>query len=165
MPSYSHDGRWIYFSSLRSGQWEIWKMPAEGGEAKQITHSEGSYMPMESPDGKTLYYCHSLPEKGIWKMPVQGGEAVQVVGPYNPPLCGLAVTADGLYYTAAQDSRHQYSIAFFSFFTGKSRPVMISDRRLGDLSLSVSADQRFILYGQSDGFGSDLMVIENFNVR
>jgi Tol biopolymer transport system component/DNA-binding winged helix-turn-helix (wHTH) protein len=61
-PSYSHDGRWIYFSSIRSGRWEIWKMPAEGGEAAQVTHSEGSYMPMESPDGKTLYYCHKIPE-------------------------------------------------------------------------------------------------------
>ena len=38
-------------------------------------------MPVESPDGKTLYYAHLLPEKGIWKMPVQGGEAVQVTGP------------------------------------------------------------------------------------
>ena len=36
-PVYSHDGRWIYFCSMRSGRWELWKMPAEGGEATQIT--------------------------------------------------------------------------------------------------------------------------------
>jgi Tol biopolymer transport system component len=140
-------------------------MPAEGGEATQITRSEGGYMPMESADGKTLYYCHRLPEKGIWKIPVQGGEGVQVTGPYSPPFCGLEVTADGLYYTAARESHNQYSIAFFSFSTGKSRPVAISDRPIGSLSLSVSPDQHYILYTQSDQSGSDLMLIENFAVR
>ncbi|MFN0122648.1 MAG: TolB family protein [Blastocatellia bacterium] len=30
-PSYSRDGRWIYFGSSRTGQHEIWKMPVEGG--------------------------------------------------------------------------------------------------------------------------------------
>ena len=165
LPSYSHDGRWIYFSSMRSGRWEVWKIPAEGGDATQITRSEGSAVPVESPDGKTLYYCHKLPEKGIWKMPVQGGEAVQVTGPYSPPLCGLEVTADGLYYTPAPESPNQYSIAFLSFSTGKSRPVVISDRPIGSLALSISPDQRSILYSQSDHSGRDLMLIENFTVR
>jgi hypothetical protein len=139
-------------------------LPAEGGEAAQVTHSEGSYMPVESPDGKTLYYCHKIPEKGIWKMPVLGGEGVQVTGPYHPTLCGLAVTADGLYYTAKLDSGRQHSIQFFDFSTGHSRPVVISDR-LGPLALSVSPDQHFIIYTQSEQFGSDLMLIENFWLR
>ena len=52
-----------------------------------------------------------------------------------------------------------------SFSTGKSRPVVISDRPIGSLALSVSPDQRFILYSQSDQSGSDLMLIENFAVR
>ena len=165
LPSYSHDGRWIYFQSMRSGRWEVWKMRAEGGEAMQITRSESGGMPIESPDGKTLYYCHKLPEKGIWKVPVQGGEGVQATGPYRPPLCALEVTADGLYYTAAPESDNQYSIAFLSFSTGKSRPVVISDRPIGSLALSVSSDQRFIIYSQSDQSGSDLMLVENFDVR
>ena len=125
-------------------------MPAEGGEATQITRSEGSYLPMESPDGKTLYYCHKVPEKGIWKMPAQGGEGVQVTGPYSPPLCAMKVTAQGLYYTAAPDSSNKYSIEFFSFSTGKSRPVVVSDRPFIYLALSVSPDGRWLLYSQSD---------------
>ena len=63
-PGWSHDGHWIYFCSMRSGRWELWKMPAEGGEAIQITRSEGSYLPTESTDGQTLYYCHKVPERG-----------------------------------------------------------------------------------------------------
>jgi Tol biopolymer transport system component len=32
-PSWSHDGRWIYFTSNPTGQWQMWKMPSQGGEA------------------------------------------------------------------------------------------------------------------------------------
>ena len=40
-PYWSHDGKWIYFSSTRSGREEIWKMPSSGGEAVQITRNSG----------------------------------------------------------------------------------------------------------------------------
>ncbi len=101
LPSYSHDGRWIYFTSRRSGQLEIWKMPAKGGDATQMTRT-GGLMPLESPDGKTLYYGHPTREKGIWKVPVEGGEATQVTGPTGGQSA-FAVTAEGIYYTAAPD--------------------------------------------------------------
>jgi Tol biopolymer transport system component len=39
---WSPDGKWIYFSSNRSGEFNIWKMPAAGGEPEQVTHYEGS---------------------------------------------------------------------------------------------------------------------------
>jgi Tol biopolymer transport system component/DNA-binding winged helix-turn-helix (wHTH) protein len=163
-PGLSHDGRWIYFSSMRSGRWELWKMPAEGGGATQITSSEGSYLPTASPDGKTLYYCHKVPEKGIWRIPAQGGEAVQVTGSYSPPLCAMTVTAQGLYYTAAPDSSNKYSIQFISFSTGQSRPVVVSERPFIYLALSVSPDGRWLLYSQSES-DSDLMLVENFTLR
>jgi Tol biopolymer transport system component len=54
-PYWSHDGKWIYLSSTRSGREEIWKMPSGGGEAVQITRNSGD-RPQESPDGKFLYY-------------------------------------------------------------------------------------------------------------
>jgi hypothetical protein len=140
-------------------------MPAEGGNATQLTHSEGGHLPLESRDGKTVYYCHDAPEKGIWKVPAGGGKAAQVAGPYFPRLCGLAVTAEGLYYTAAPDFRKQHSIRFVSFSTGESRPVVVSDGPLGALALSVSPDQRFVIYAQRDRAGRDLMLIENFTVQ
>ncbi len=34
---------------------QVWKMPANGGEAIQVT-KDGGYAPLESPDGKFLYY-------------------------------------------------------------------------------------------------------------
>ncbi len=160
-PSYSHDGRRIYFASARSGQFEVWKMPAEGGDATRIT-SGGGGMPIESPDGKTLYYEHIVREKGIWKVPVQGGEAVQVTSAYKG-MFSYAVAADGIFYVPAADSPHQGLIQFLSFSTGQSRPVVVSDRPIGQPN--ISPDRRFLVFSQPAQRGSDLMLIENFVVR
>ncbi len=161
VPSYSRDGRWIYFASIRSGQFEVWKMPAEGSDATQIT-SGGGRVAYESPDGKTLYYSHLSIEKGIWKAPAQGGEAIQVTGPIKDPF-SFAVAADGIFYVAA-DSRRQGLIQFLSYATGRSRTVVLTERPIGG-GLSLSPDQRFLAFVQRDQDGSDLMLIENFVVR
>jgi Tol biopolymer transport system component/DNA-binding winged helix-turn-helix (wHTH) protein len=164
MPSYSHDGRWIYFASKRSGQFEVWKMPAEGGGATQVTHSEGALMPIETPNGRTLYYAHTRPEVGIsiWRMPVEGGDAEQVTGPLSEQIA-FAITHNGIFYSAASVSRSQHLIRFLSFSTGRSQPVVVTDRPIG-LGLSVSPDERFLVFAQRDQTGSDLMLIENFVV-
>src|SRR5215813_10979450 len=46
VPSWSRDGRRIYFTSNRSGRLQIWKMPAGEGDAAQMTR-QGGFEPME----------------------------------------------------------------------------------------------------------------------
>jgi len=55
VPSWSSDGAWVYFCSGRSGVTHIWKVPAAGGTAVQVT-SKGGFEAIESADGRTLYY-------------------------------------------------------------------------------------------------------------
>jgi eukaryotic-like serine/threonine-protein kinase len=160
-PSYSRDGRWIYFASARSGQFEVWKMPAEGGDAVKITSIGGS-VPFESSDGKTLYFVALSKGRGIWKMSVQGGEAVQVTGPINQ--VAYAVGAEGIFYSPAPDSGQKGSIRFISFSNGQSRTVVVMDRPIGH-AMCLSPDQRFLLFAPPDQTGSDLMLIEDVIVR
>jgi len=122
-------------------------------------------MPVESPDGTSVYYCHKSPEKGIWKVPAGGGRAEAVTGPYKASLCGLAVTRQGLYYTAPGSSSRQHAIVFQRFAGGTAEPVVVSDRSIGTLALSVSPEGRYLIYGQADQSGSDLMMVENFAAR
>ena len=64
-PEYSPDGKWIYFNSDRSGSWDIWRMPAEGGgpndeKAEQVTKDDlEDWFPHFSPDGKWLVFLVS----------------------------------------------------------------------------------------------------------
>jgi Tol biopolymer transport system component len=57
-PSWSHDGRWIYFfvSENKTG---IWKVPAEGGTAIQLT-ADGGSLPQESLDAMRVFYITNL---------------------------------------------------------------------------------------------------------
>jgi len=54
VPSWSRDGNWIYFASTRSGRYEVWKAPAGGGEAIEVTRN-GGFAALESLDGKVVY--------------------------------------------------------------------------------------------------------------
>jgi hypothetical protein len=72
-PRWSRDGRWIYFNSDRSGRYEIWKVPAEGGEAIQVTTNGGRTVE-ESLDRKYLYYTKERWEHTLWRRPIAGGE-------------------------------------------------------------------------------------------
>ena len=65
-PSWSRDGRWIYFASSRSGQLQLWKAPAEGSPAAQVTR-KGGVLAVESLDGKFLYYAKGRVAPEIWR--------------------------------------------------------------------------------------------------
>ena len=83
-PGWSADGKWIYFSSERSGQMQLWKVPVGGGEAVPVSEIRGS-SPVESPDGKFLYYDKDY---SIWRVPTNGGTETQVVDSLRPRGAG-----------------------------------------------------------------------------
>jgi Tol biopolymer transport system component/DNA-binding winged helix-turn-helix (wHTH) protein len=163
--SWSHDGKWIYFASNRSGAWQVWRRPADGGEPVQITR-KGGFAALESPDGKTLYYA-KFDENGIWQVPVTGGDETEVVNEPPAHYWGyFAVGRDGLYYIGdtGTGSKHRPGFKFFDFATRKI--TAMGDMEKNPFSeapgFSVSPDGRFILYVQLDEARNSLMLAENF---
>jgi Tol biopolymer transport system component/DNA-binding winged helix-turn-helix (wHTH) protein len=71
-PRWSRDGRWIYFASTRSGNLELWKVPAdaedENAEPVRITQN-GGMEAEESPDGRYLYYAKRQ-DPGLFRVPL-----------------------------------------------------------------------------------------------
>ncbi|WEG17778.1 S9 family peptidase [Alkalihalophilus pseudofirmus] len=60
-PAWSPDGRFIAFTSTRSGKSQIYLISAEGGEARQITSClNGAKYPMWSPDSSKILFEGSL---------------------------------------------------------------------------------------------------------
>jgi Tol biopolymer transport system component len=163
VPSWSRDGRWIYFVSNRTGDNQVWKVPAEGGEAVQVT-KKGGFAAFESPDGRYLYYAKNLNAPGIWRVPVDGGEETQVLDQPRAGYWGYWALVDGgIYYVNTEVKSHP-TIEFFSFATGRRKQLAVMEKAasLWMPGLAVSPDQRSILYAQVDRDESDINLVENF---
>jgi len=157
-PSWSLEGKWIYFASDRTdGAWQVWRMPAEGGQAVQVT-KQGGFIALESPDGKSLYYTKGANVPGLWKVPVGGGEETQVLAHLadgNWITWGL--TAEGIYF----DNDSTKVIEFFCFATHRITQIAKPEKPSNG-GLAVSPDGRWILYAKVDQETSKIMLVENF---
>lgn len=72
-PLVSADGRYIYFTSNRSGTSHIWRMNFDGSGQKQITRDVGGYARHVSHNGEWLYYRTCL-TNAFRKVRTEGGE-------------------------------------------------------------------------------------------
>jgi hypothetical protein len=162
--SWSQDGQWIYFQSSLSGQGQIWKMPAKGGEAVQVTHG-GGLMALESVDKHYVYYTKPglLGSATLWRTTGPGGEERQILD----GLAGwasFAVMNDGIYFLRRAGAAGG-SIEFLHFASGKTEKIASSDRPFGvGISVLQGAAGRVseILFTQVDVLGSDLMTVDGF---
>jgi dipeptidyl aminopeptidase/acylaminoacyl peptidase len=67
-PSFSPDGRYVYFLSDRSGKTNLYRVPVEGGEAEMLTDVKGSLGEYKvAPDGKSIAYAGYEPPADLEK--------------------------------------------------------------------------------------------------
>jgi hypothetical protein len=146
-PSWSRDGRWVYFSAVRDGKGGIWRIPAAGGAEERIADLDADTgRAQESLDAKTLFFA-GMGSPPLFALPLAGGPAKKLLD----CVCGLfsfAVAEGGVYYAACGRSPdtqlHRLDLA-----TGKDSVVGTLDgyRR----SLTVSPDGKIILYTSQTG--------------
>lgn len=162
-PSWSRAGRWIYFDSARTGEQQVWKIPADGGEAIQVTW-DGGFAPLESVDGKFVYYTKALDDTSLWRTPVEGGQATKVLEGLSNYL-NLAIVDEGIYFVPKQGIP-SYSIQFLNLGTKQIRRIASVEKPLywtvNVGGLAYSPDGRWILYTQVDRAGAELRLVENF---
>jgi Tol biopolymer transport system component/DNA-binding winged helix-turn-helix (wHTH) protein len=167
VPSFSRDGKWVYFSSNSSGGWELWKVALNGSDKPiRVTHN-GGFSAFESFDGQILFYS-KWDKPGIFSMPVQGGEETMVTGDLIPHLWGAwAVVPDGLYLITPQqeqDTKELYpALSFYQFATKNLKVIRRLDTtpNVGP-SVAISPDGKTLLYVQPDKGGTDIMIVDNF---
>lgn len=122
VPSWSRDGKTIYFTSRRTGSFQIWRHDVATGRETQVTH-DGGLAAFESFDGKTLYFS-KLSGGGIWSIPVNGGEAKHVTDALHFGYWGeFAVTEHGIYLVDS-DTDPGPALMYYSFQTGQLKRVL-----------------------------------------
>jgi len=138
-------------------------MPAEGGQAVQVTR-KGGFAAFESADAKTIFYAKGRTAPGIWKTAVTGGEEIPVVESLPGGYWGYwALVNEGIYFVDPKAEAGP-TLQFLSFATGRKTRLAVFDKEPLQYAsgIAVSPDGRWLLYTQMDQSGSDLMLVDNF---
>jgi Tol biopolymer transport system component len=167
VPSWSEDGRWIYFASTRAGVIaDIWRVPSSGGQAVRLTRT-GGFEPQESPDGQSLFYLDRPPAglaiggaARLMRVPLGGGQEEVVVDRVRPFL--WSVTDPGIVFATREPGFDAIDVYRFG------------DRRVARLgripfripgiytNMTASRDGRWVLATNLVRFDTDLMRLDNF---
>jgi Tol biopolymer transport system component len=96
-PRFSPDGRWLAFTSNRSGAAEIWLANADGGNPRQLTHLSAYLVgyPRWSPDGRFLAFYARVPEEPqIYTVRIEDG-AIRQITRGQPGFVSASWSLDG----------------------------------------------------------------------
>jgi Tol biopolymer transport system component len=151
LPSFTADGKSLYFASDRTGAWQIWKLPIAGGDARQIT-TAGGFAPLESPDGRWLYYTRR-DTKGLFRMPSAGGKEETIVDSLAPSMWGgWGLAGDSVVYL---DSTQ---VIVLNPATGEKRTAAtLQQLPVGfDGAFGVSPDGKFAVVALVERAGSEI---------
>jgi Tol biopolymer transport system component len=161
VPFWSHDGRWIYFTSDVNEDPQLFKIPAEGGKAIQLT-SKGGMIAKESFDGQRLYYTNPDARNALWSVQANGEDEKPIEGLPAMAWPAWDVGPRGIYYfdTLRSDS----GIYYFDVTTHRSRVIgkIPGEPRPYSSQISVSPDEKTVLYSQLGQRTGDIVMVEGF---
>jgi Tol biopolymer transport system component/serine/threonine protein kinase len=168
-PSCSPSGRFIYFSSYRSGGINIWRAPvnADGalsGSLQQVTTGAGQDVEVAvSPDGKRVAYATLRQNADIWRLPV----SPQTGLPSGTPEAVLSTTRedsrgawspDGNMIVFNSDRAGDMNIWLFAFADSTTRQVTTGHG--GDFQPSWSPDEKKLAFFSSRSGSPNIWEVE-----
>ena len=74
VPSWSRDGRWVYYSTSGDGHVDLWKVASTGGEPVKVSPGP-MFEVIESNDGRYFYFTRLFKEPGVWRQATGGGKS------------------------------------------------------------------------------------------
>jgi eukaryotic-like serine/threonine-protein kinase len=167
LPAWSHDGNWIYYTSIRDGRREIYRVARGGGPPTPVT-TDGGMAAWESADGTELYYIKpggpgDLPVTGespLYAKPLNGGPERQIV----PAVFrwDFVPIPNGIVYVVRPDRQRRLSfeIRLLRLDTQQTE-VLHRFESIWGQGIAASADGKTIMYSGIDpSENDDLMLMQ-----
>jgi Tol biopolymer transport system component len=160
MPGWSPDGKWIYFmQGDDTDEPSVWRVPSRGGHAVQLASAPAA-TPLASPDGQYVYFFR---KKKLWRMMADGSSPEEVKGMPELSFQGTEwfPSKSGIYFMSHENGKA--TINLYDTRTQKIRPIFSLEKSppywIG--AMPVSPDGKWMLFPQTDGHSSNLMMVEN----
>jgi Tol biopolymer transport system component len=153
MPTWAHDGKSIYFSSVRDGGMAVWQSPLTGGPAQRVSDS-GIFA--SSANAQYLYYSSRGGQ--IWRASLHGEDPRRLPKEVEAmPVMSWYLSGDTIYFSRA-DPHNSNQYEFLRNSSGKITHLGHSAQRLvpNAPDIAVSPDGNWLLYAQEDISSSDL---------
>ena len=124
-PKFSPDGKWIAFTGQYDGNFNVYVMPAEGGQPKQLTFYQGGAQPLSDrmgihdevvswfPDSKRIVFLSRRDASNGW---IKRPYSVSIDGGWPEPL---PMDQGGLISFSPDGTKIAYNIIFRNFRTWK----------------------------------------------
>jgi Tol biopolymer transport system component/DNA-binding winged helix-turn-helix (wHTH) protein len=159
-PSWSRDGRSVYFASNRTGEWQVWRRPLDpDGKAEQVTRA-GGFSATETWDADAILFTKA-DQPGLWRMAVSGGypelvwDAVQPADWNNWIVHRKSIG----YFRVSGAERATFET--YDLVLRQERGLGTEDREItANSGLSISSDGTRWTYATVDRSESDLWRLE-----
>jgi len=158
-PSWSRDGKWIYFGDDRTERFEVYRIPVGGGATEQLTRNGGLHAE-ESVDRKWVYYSKDAESpSSIWRIPRDGGQEMLMIDGLSAST-NFMPTEKGIYFISGEHEWGPTTVEFYDFATAR-RKVLFAVQKPFTWGLALSPDGRWLVHGLEDHVSSNLMLIED----
>jgi hypothetical protein len=139
---------------------QVWKTPLDGGPPVQVT-TQGGFAPMESRDGKTLYFAkNGMPSPEIWQIPIAGGPETRVSPILRPGTwASWAEVGRGIYFIQ-QGPAGTPVLSFLDFSDHRIYSVSAMERF--PFWLAVSPDGKALAFDMTSREESHIMIENGF---
>src|SRR5262249_14942807 len=124
----------------------------------ELVARNGGQTAQESDDRRSLYYAKSGSPTTIWRLSLDNGDEVQLVDGVSYPN-NFVVGDRGICFLAVGGSATKTSIDFFEFSASR-RTTVAKVGKTWWSGITLSPDQRWLLFATVDRDGSDLMLAD-----
>jgi hypothetical protein len=163
LPSFSQDGKFIYFTSDRTGRDELFRKVLANGTEVQVT-SNGGALAQQSLDRTMLYYVDRSSQGPVTLKQVPTAGGIERALPLTVIQRAFRVVSDGVYFIGPVDGKPSTVSQALQFYNPRTEQTHLV-RRVQDWvyqGLSVSPDRKAFYYTATEGTGYDLMLVENW---
>jgi len=151
-PSFSPNGSSLYFSSDKSGDWQIWRYNFKAQNTVQITQQGG--FQVKADDIDDLLYFTKYRQQGIWQLNLKTTEEKLIVSKVSHSL-NFKVCADFIYYSTESDNIELWRM---DLTTAKSQKILTAALN-SNFKFDLADNCKKLTFSQRENIESDILML------